>query len=423
MSGLFGMMRTGVSGMNSQATRLATVADNIANSSTTGYKRSKTEFSTLVLPNTGTSYSSGGVTNSIQTMVTKQGVLQYTTSSTDLAIDGEGFFIVQDASGAPVLTRAGSFVPNAEGQLVNAAGYKLMGYSYENGTPTATANSFAGLEAVVISDISLTATPSTEGLYAANLPVDAAVVVPANLPSANAATAEYSAKTSMVVYDDVGREVMLDIYFTKVAANQWEVAVFNRADATPGTFFPYGTAGDPPLSDTTIDFVPTTGQLDTTGNTDIVIPVPGGQNVTLDLSGMTELAAGFTPLDAEVNGNPASGIEVVEIASDGTMYAQYTDGSFRALYRIPMATVQSPDRLQVLPGNTFSQSSDSGPIRIGFPGEGNLGNVVSGALEASNVDIAEELTAMIESQRSYTANSKVFQTGSDLMDVLVNLKR
>jgi flagellar hook protein FlgE len=420
---LFGMMRTGVSGMNAQATRLATVADNIANSSTTGYKRSKTEFSTLVLPNTGNSYASGGVTNSIQTMITKQGVLQYTTSATDLAIDGEGFFIVQDTSGAPFLTRAGSFVPNAEGELVNAAGYKLMGYSYENGTPTATANSFAGLEAVVISDISLTATPSTEGLYAANLPVDAAVVAPADLPSANAATASYSAKTSMVVYDDVGREVMLDIYFTKVAANQWEVAAFNRADATPGTFFPYGTAGDPPLADVTLDFDPTTGQLDLSGATDIAIPVPGGQTATISLTGMTELAAGFTPLDAKVNGNPASGIEVVEIAADGTCYAQYTDGSFRALYRIPMATVQSPDRLQILPGNVFSQSSDSGPVRIGFPGEGRFGSVVSGALEASNVDIAEELTAMIESQRSYTANSKVFQTGSDLMDVLVNLKR
>ena len=105
------------------------------------------------------------------------------------------------------------------------------------------------------------------------------------------------------------------------------------------------------------------------------------------------------------------------------MYAQYENGSFRALYRIPLATVQSPDQLKVLPGNVFTQSADSGAVQIGFANEGGLGTVVSGALENSNVDIAEELTNMIESQRSYTANSKVFQTGADLMDILVNLKR
>lgn len=416
---LFGMMRTGVSGMNAQATRLATVADNIANSGTTGYKRSKAEFSTLVLPNTGGSYTSGGVTNTIQTMVTKQGVLQYTTSTTDLAINGDGFFVVQDTSGAPFLTRAGSFVPNDKGELVNAAGFKLLGYSYANGAPTATANGYAGLEPVVIRDVGLTATPSTEGRYAANLPVDADDVAAADLPSANAGTATPTAKTSLVVYDNVGREVMLDVYFTKTStANEWEVAVFNRADATAGTGFPY-TGG--PITTSTLTFNPANGQLASGGS--MTINVPGGQAMNLDLGKMTELGKEFTPLDSYVNGNKASGIENVEIAADGTVYAQYSDGSFRALYRVPLATVPSPDRLQILPGNVFSQSADSGPVRLGFPGEGNFGSVVSGALEASNVDIAEELTTMIESQRTYTANSKVFQTGSDLMDVLVNLKR
>ena len=138
---------------------------------------------------------------------------------------------------------------------------------------------------------------------------------------------------------------------------------------------------------------------------------------------MSQLTSGFTLFDAFVNGNPPSSIEVVEISPDGTFYAQYGDGSFRALYRIPLANVQSPDRLQTLPGNIFSQSSDSGSVRIGFPNEGKSGSVVSGALENSNVDIAEELTTMIEAQRNYTANSKVFQTGSELMDILVNLKR
>jgi len=421
---LYGMMRTGVSGMAAQATRLSTVADNIANSSTTGYKRSKAEFATLVIPSAGGSYNSGGVTSTIQTAVTTQGVLQYTTSGSDLAISGNGFFVVQDASGNPFLTRAGSFVPNSNGELVNAAGFKLMGYNYANGTPSVTANGFAGLEAIKINDVGLVATASTVGFYAANLPKDADIVAPASLPSANPATnAQYSAKTSIVAYDNTGGEVMLDIYFTKTAANEWEVAVFNRADATAGTSFPYGAPGDPPLATAALEFDPTTGQISTTGDLDITIPVPGGQNLVMDLSKMTELSAGFTPFDAFVNGNAPSSIEQVQVSQDGTVYAQYSDGSFRALYRVPLATVASPDRLQVLPGNVYSPGTDSGAVRLGFPNEGNFGKIESGALESSNVDIAQELTSMIESQRSYTANSKVFQTGSDLMELLVNLKR
>jgi flagellar hook protein FlgE len=420
---LYGMMRTGVSGMSAQATRLSTVADNIANSGTTGYKRSRAEFSTLVIPSAGSSYASGGVTSTVQTSISAQGVLQYTTSGSDLAVSGDGFFVVQDASGKPFLTRAGAFVQNSEGQLVNAAGFKLLGYSLANGTPTVTANGYAGLEPITISQASLVASPSTAGSYSANLPKDATVVPAANLPSANAATAQYSAKTSLVAYDNTGGQVMLDVYFTKTAANTWEVTVFDRANATPGTFFPYGTAGDPPLATETLDFDPTNGQLDAASATNITVPVPGGQSLVLDLSSMTELSTGFTPFDAFVNGNPPSSIERVEISQDGTVYAQYTDGSLRALYRIPLATVTSPDQLQVLPGNVFTESGNSGSVRLGFPNEGKFGKIEAGALESSNVDIAQELTNMIESQRSYTANSKVFQTGSELMEILVNLKR
>lgn len=420
---LYGMMRTGVSGMSAQATRLSTVADNIANSGTTGYKGSRAEFSTLVLPSTGGSYNSGGVTSAIQTSISSQGVLQYTTSTSDLAISGDGFFVVQDSSGAMFLTRAGSFVPDSDGNMVNAAGFKLMGYSYANGTPTVTANGFNGLEAVNVASTSLVATASTSGAYSANLPATATAVAAGSLPSDNVAGSQYTAKTSMVVYDNTGGEKMLDVYFTKTGANTWEVAVYDRADATPDTFFPYGTAGDPPLATQTLTFDPTNGQLDTSGFTDIAIPVPGGQNLTIDFAGMTELSGGFTTFDAYVNGNPPSSIKQVEISQDGTVYAQYSDGSFRALYRIPLATVQSPDNLQVLPGNVFTQSSGSGSIRLGFPNEGKFGKVVAGALENSTVDVATELTSMIEAQRSYTANSKVFQTGSELMDILVNLKR
>ena len=418
---LYGMMRTGVSGMNAQANRLSTVADNIANSGTTGYKRSSTEFSSLIIPSVTGNYTSGGVTTTIRSSISQQGDLKYTSSGSDLAINGDGFFVVQNSSGTPYLTRAGSFVPDGEGRLVNAAGYYLMGYSFANGPPSPTANGFGGLEMVSIAQEELIAVPSTQGLFTANLPVDAAAVTnPALLPSANGAGATPTQKASLVVYDNLGSEVMLDIHYTKTGANTWEVAVFNQAGAAPGAPFPY--AAGSLLTTATLTFNGTTGAL-TSPAAGINIAVPNGAAFNLDISKMTQLGMEYTELRVEANGNAPSGIESVEIGSDGTMYAQYKNGSFRELYRIPLANVQSPDMLTALPGNLYTPSANSGDLQMGFPGTGGLGSMISGALENSNVDIAEELTNMIESQRSYTANSKVFQTGADLMDILVNLKR
>lgn len=417
---LYGMMRTGVSGMNAQANRLSTVADNIANSGTTGYKRSSTEFSSLIIPSTGGNYTSGGVTTTVRTSISQQGDLKYTTSGSDLAINGNGFFVVENSSGTPFLTRAGSFVPDGEGNLVNAAGFYLMGYSFAAGPPAATANGFGGLERVSIAQQELLAVPSTQGTFTANLPVDADTVAPASLPSANAANATATQKTSLVVYDNLGSEVMLDIHYTKTGANTWEIAVFNQAGAAPGAPFPYAPGSL--LATQTLTFNGTTGAL-TSPAGGVNIAVPNGGAFNIDLSKMTQLGMEYTELKVEANGNAPSGIESIEIGSDGTMYAQYKNGSFRELYRIPLADVPSPDMLTALPGNVYSPSADSGDLQIGFPGSGGLGAMLSGALENSNVDIAEELTNMIESQRSYTANSKVFQTGADLMDILVNLKR
>ncbi|WP_311031993.1 flagellar hook protein FlgE [Mesorhizobium koreense] len=420
---LYGMMRTGVSGMNAQANRLSATADNIANSSTAGYKRASTQFSTLVIPGSTGNYNSGGVTTTTRYAISEAGIPQYTTSPTDLAINGDGFFIVADTNGTPYMTRAGNFVPDDQGHLVNAAGFTLLGYSFANGTPAVTANGFAGLEPVTVSQTGLTATPSSAGDFYANLPLDADIVTAADLPSANATTATYTAKSSLVAYDNAGSKQMLDVYFTKTGANTWEVAVFDQSQATAGSGFPYGAAGSAPLATQTLTFDPTTNQLTTASASTIDVPVPNGGTVTLDLSQSTQFGTGYSVYDAKVNGNPPSAIQDVQIADDGTVYAQYDDGSLRALYRIPLATVESPDNLKVLAGNVFAATADSGDPTVGFPGEGKAGTVKSGALENSNVDIAQELTDMIESQRTYTANSKVFQTGSDLMDVLVNLAR
>jgi flagellar hook protein FlgE len=418
---LYGMMQTGASGMNAQANRLSTVADNIANSSTPGYKRATTAFSSLILPSSAGSYNSGAVLTSVRYAITDAGPLEFTTSNTDLAIDGDGFFIVNDSKGSPFLTRAGSFVKDGDGNLVNAAGFTLMGYDYTGGTPAPVVNGFDGLVPVNVESAGLTATPSTSGRFFANLDDSAAIVAAANLPSANAATAEYTHKSSLVVYDTVGKEILLDFYYTKTADDTWEVAVYDRADATPTTGFPYGSAA---LATETLTFDPAlNGALDAGSATDITLTVPGGAALTIDLADMTQLNYPFTVDDADVNGNAPSAVTDVEISADGTVFAKYENGDLKPLYQIALANVASPDNLIPLPGNVYSQGIDSGVITTGFGGSGGFGNLISGAQEGSNVDLASELTDMIASQRSYTANSKVFQTGSDLLDVLVNLKR
>jgi flagellar hook protein FlgE len=418
---LYGMMRTGVSGMNAQANRLSTVADNIANSSTTGYKRASTQFASLVLPSSGGAYNSGGVETVIRHHISDDGSQRFTTSSTDLALKGNGFFIVGNADDTPYLTRAGSFVPDAQGNLVNSAGYYLMGYPVVNGNVNPVANGFQGLEKVNIAQNDLIADPSKTGIFTANLPAGASIIAAADRPPTNAtASAQYTAKTSVQTFDNLGNVVVVDLYFTKTANNTWEVAAYNHANASAAGGFPYAPAA--PLTTENYTFDAVTGKL-TSADKSISIPVPNGQALEIDFSATKQLAGDYTPIEVKIDGNTPSPIENVSIADDGTVTAIYKNGAKRAIYQIALADVPSPDNLLVMTGNVFSPSAESGDVQLGFAGSGSFGTLTSGALEESNADIAQELTEMIESQRSYTANSKVFQTGADLMDVLVNLKR
>ncbi|WP_153772073.1 flagellar hook protein FlgE [Labrenzia sp. CE80] len=423
--GLFGVMRTGVSGMNAQSSKLGTVADNIANSSTTGYKMAESEFSSQVLAQGSGSYNSGGVQAHTVYSISDQGSMAYTTSKLDLGVDGNGFFVVADGDGSPVLTRAGSFVPDGEGYLLNTAGYYLQGYPIADGaTPTTIANGLGGLESINISQNQLDASATDSATLWTNVPESATIVAAADLPSANLATSTYSAKTSVVVYDNLGNELTLDVYYSKVtetaADSDWEVAIFNSEDAAAGGGFPYTSAA---LSTETLTFDMTTGELTAASATDINITVPNGGTFDVDLSGSTYLAADFTVTEVEANGNAPSAVDSVEFDEDGILYAIYSNGDRRAIYQIPLADVASPDKLTPLSGNIYQVSTESGDVRVGFPGEGGLGDLVVGALEGSNVDLATELTSMIESQRTYTANSKVFKAGSDLLEELVNLVR
>lgn len=431
---IFGTMKTAVSGMNAQANRLGTVGDNIANSSTVGYKRASTAFSTLVLPSTQGSYTSGGVQTNVRYSISEQGGIQYTQSPTDLAIQGEGFFIVSDANGSPYLTRAGGFQKNPDGFLENTAGFKLMGYPYGSNPPAAVVNGFNGLEEININDFGLVSSPSTTGAFPANLNKNSTVVPSGTRPSDNDASSVIGSKSSLTGYDHAGNKVLYDFYYTKVDGapnpDTWEVSVYRQDQATNGGFPYAATATVPTLvqNTVTLTFDPNTNKLDSASDTEIVITDPNdnatpAQTITIDLSDMTQFASAFTPGKGEINGNAPSPITDVEIGGDGIVTAVYQDGGRRAIYQVALATVPAVDRLKPQNGNTYLPTNDSGVVTIGFPQSGSFGQIYSSALESSNVDIAGELTEMIESQRVYTANSKVFQTGSDLMDVLINLKR
>jgi flagellar hook protein FlgE len=416
---LYGLMRTGVSGMNAQSSKLSMVADNIANADSTGYKRASAEFSALVLNTTYGQYQSGGVLVHGRQHVSEQGTLRYSSSGTDLAITGNGFFVVEDANGRTFLTRAGSFVPNAEGDLINAAGFKLLGHPDTTSRASLVANGFDGLSVINVNNRTLLAEASTSGTLNANLPSVTGIVAPANLPSANVATSTFGAKTSMIAYDSLGGEVTLDIYFAKTSANTWEATAYNRVGATNGGF-PYSGAA---LSAATLGFDPTSGKLTPASANELSIAVPGGEALSIDLKKMTQLATGFAVIEAKVNGNAPSVVDGVEISANGSVMGILRNGTRTPLAQIAMADVPSPDRMTREAGNVFSVSDLSGDVRIGVAQAGGFGAIIGGALEESTVDIASELTEMIQSQRTYTANSKVFMTGAELMDVLVNLKR
>ena len=416
--GLYDAMNASVTGMSAQSNYLSNIGQNISNASTTGYKQADTEFSTMVDQAGVGQTTAGGAITTTRLDIAKQGTLTGTTSSTDLAISGNGFFVVSDASGQQYLTRAGSFVADKNGNLINAAGYYLNGYSLANGAPTMASNSLSGMQIVNVNSATLSASPTTSGTLTANLPSTDAIIAAANLPSANSASSTYDEKTSMVMYDNLGASHTIDLYFAQTSSGNWEATAFDHSAASSTGGFPYSSG---PLATTTLNFSASNGYLSSTSANSLAIPLPGGATMNLSLSGMTQLAGSFAVSTAQVNGNAAASISSVTIASDGTLSYQLTNGSTVSAYKIPLASVPSPDNLEALSGNVFSPNILSGQASVGTAGSGQLGTIQSSELEESTVDIATELTNMIVAQRDYQANSQMFKAGADLMNTLVNL--
>jgi len=352
------------------------------------------------------------------------GSTTFTTSKTDLAVSGSGYFLVSDTAGNIMLTRAGSFVPDANGDLVNSAGYYLM--AAPAGSPIS-GSSTAGLVRVNVTQTTQQATASTTGAVSGNLDVNAPILT---YPPAAPAYA-YTSKSSIVTYDYVGRQVTLDVYATKTAADTWQIDVYDNAAST-NNGFPYSSG---PLDSQQFTFdTSATGQGKLQQASAGPPPVPASPTslttpatanapaFNLDLSQLTQVSASYSFV-AKVDGNAVSQIDSIDIDKAGVVSAIFQNGTKQNIYQIELATVPSPDNLDPRVGNAYAVSLASGNLQIGDPGSSGLGTIESGALEQSNADLGSELTSMIEAQRGFTANSKVFQTGDDLLEVLVNLKR
>jgi flagellar hook protein FlgE len=396
---------------------LSTISQNVANTNSTGYKNVETEFSALVDQTGGANMPGDGVITSTRSLNALQGQIQSTSTVTDLAVQGAGFFVVTDASGETFLTRNGSFVPDASGNLVNAAGFYLMALNTQGGSSNVSVNTLSGLQKVNVQGAADSAAPSTTGAMTVNLPSSATAVAAANLPSANTASSTYTDETTLVAYDNLGSAHTLNVYFTKTGTNTWEADVYDSSTASSNGGFPYSSG---PLVKQTLTFNASTGAL--ASGSPMTVPVPSGQSLTLDLSQTTQLATSFGVNSATINGNAPGNLSGMTIGTDGVLSFQYSNGSNQAGYIIPLANVPSPTNLTRELGDAYQTNGISGALHVSNAGTGGMGSISSSSLEDSTVDLATELTSMVEAQSSYQANSKVFQTGADIISILNNLK-
>ncbi|MEM1380809.1 MAG: flagellar hook protein FlgE [Pseudomonadota bacterium] len=436
-------LQTGVNGLRAQSTKLAAISDNIANSSTVGYKRADAQFSTLVVNDGSDSlYTAGGVATTVRTEVSKAGTITGTANNTDLAVAGRGFFAVSntvDGSGA-ALTRAGSFRPDEFGNLRNAGGYFLQGFAlnpdgtYTNGAPSLT--TFDSMETINIGTIQGAARPTTTIGYAGNLPAQAS-------PTA-ATPIEY--QTSIQYFDDLGASQTLTLNWSQATANSnlWDLQIYDGSVAAgtlittlagidfsgAGGFTP-GTPDYPAAAPTAAAPYGIAGYSETDGTIDIDLPGPAGpasQTITINLgsqgglNGITQFGGDFTP-QTSVDGSALGELQQIDIEEDGTLVAIFDNGEVRPVFQIPLTDVINPEGLTAIDGNAFLLSSTSGDLRVAIAGGNNIGTITSGALEGANVDVAEELTSLIETQRAYSSNATVVQTADEMLEEVTRIGR
>lgn len=437
-------LSAGVSGLNANSARLAGISDNIANSSTYGYRRVETEFENIVLGNSrgGGAYAAGGVLASTGRVVDQRGNLVGTDNPLDIAISGRGMLPVIDSSqmdnlgngNVPLMmTRTGAFRADEEGVLRTTSGLVLMGWpANRDGTvPTQSRDSANGLQPIVLNANDTYAEPTTAISLGFNLPAEATV---------GGGTAE-PFSTSVEYYDNLGASRSLTTTFTPTVgaagtgrSNSWTMEIRDSAIADdPGTAADESlvgsytlefadSAGGPLASVTTISggaYDATTGSMTINaarGPIALTIGTPGG-------TGMTQISTDFAPTNVTKNGAAAGTLAAVEIDENGYLRATYDNGRTRTLFQVPLVDVPNPNGLIAMDGQTFKISPDSGAFYLWNAGDGPTGSVTGYAREGSTTDVAAELTDLIQTQRAYSSNAKIITTVDEMLQETTNIKR
>ncbi|EYD73147.1 Flagellar hook protein FlgE [Limimaricola hongkongensis DSM 17492] len=413
-------LSAGISGLAANAHRLATISDNIANSATYGYRRAITDFHSLMMGSGPGRYVAGGVATTSQRLIDESGALSSTSNPTDLAVRGRGFLPVSAAAAGGEgldfrLTTTGSFRADEAGVLRTPDGQTLLGWpagldgtvgAFPRDTP-------GGLQPVRVPAGQLSGIPTTQVTLAVNLPATETQDGAAGLPEE--LTVEY--------YDNLGTTQQLGLTFipTLPAAggapsNQWTMQITDGADGGAlvgeyalnfddgrdmgGTLTSVtGTTGGP--------YDPETGLLSIDVASGPVSMNIGAAGVP---GGMTQLAGLFSPITIARDGAATGNMTAIEVDPGGFVHAYYDNGASRRLYQVPLVDVPNPNGLETHDGQSYSLTRESGDMLLWNAGDGPTGDVVGFAREESTVDVASELTQLIQTQRAYSSNAKVIQT-------------
>lgn len=461
---LYGALLSGVSGLRAQSQSLGTISDNISNVNTIAYKRSIAQFSTLVTGASSTStYFPGGVRAAPRALIDQQGVLQTSTRPTDVAILGNGFFVVKsadNATGEQLYTRSGSFAEDNQGRLVNSSGYFLQGWALDqqgniidvNTTQTVSVSTLNGV-AVDTTTMEVGANldsriPNT-AITAANWLTDPATTAgddsAAEQIASGALTPHFSRE--IAAFDALGTKHNLTLSFHKLStSNQWGFVVHAQtpADIAAGTalgnggMLAFGTMtfnGDGSLGN--VDFR-TAGSIgaDLATQTMPIQWANGAANssVVLDFGtegpigtgrtdGLTQFASDNSIAFVNQDGAEVGLRTGVSIDAEGFVIASFSNGATQKIYKLPVATFANPARLEARNGNAYAQTDASGEFNLREANTGGAGRIEPGALEGSNVDLSEEFTAMIVTQRAYSASAKTITTADEMLDELLRIKR
>ena len=431
-------LNAGVAGLNANANKLATISDNIANSQTYGYKRAQADFYAVVIHgDVATNYTAGGVRSTNMRLIDERGPLISTNNPTDLAIDGRGFLLVTDmeslndnSTGYDIsLSTTGSFRPDKNGVMRTDAGQVLMGWpaNADGEVPEFPRDSTAGLTPVIFNANQYVANPTSSITLGLNLPATATEV------GAVFPTKDYPVE----YFGNLGTSETLNFSFTPTIptnpgdppSNEWTLQVTDSASGGSVigeytvTFDDSQADGGKLATVTTIsgnDYDPATGMIacDVGGG---AIDVFIGQPLTSN--GLTQLSDTFAPVSVSKDGSPVASLISVEVDTGGNLYAVYDQGFTRLIYKLPVADVPNPNGLISLNNQTYAVSPDSGPFYLWDAGSGPTGSVVGYAREESTTDIAQELTALITTQRAYSSNAKVIQTVDEMLQETTNIKR